>query len=357
MSTDALQEVKKILTELQTSSFEMIPLVHPLTFSHYQNWLSKGQHGQMKYMEAHSDVRENPDQHFKEMRSLIVFTQDYFPTPVEEKSLFPDLKIAHYARGTDYHKWFRKILNERIERLQEHFPNESFRSFTDAVPLLERDHGTQAGLGWVGKNTCLIHPKKGSLFFIGEILTSLACNNEPARLHDFCGKCTACIDECPTHAIVEPRVLDANKCIAYWNIESRDIAPEPLRSQMQGWFFGCDICQTVCPWNLKIHKLNPLYQAPSEGTAMESDLRFILDNSNKEILRTVAETPLTRAGGRGLKRNALIVIGNLKISTLRDCVEKYRDHTELGELARWTLAQLNPESFDDMSSRFPFPKR
>lgn len=339
---DAQEEIKKILAA-GTSTFAMIPLVHPVSYIHYQKWIEQQQHGDMKYMANHGDVRHDPAQHFTGMRSLIVFTQDYFPHPHKEPSHFANLKIAHYAQNTDYHKWFRASLNSCIEKLQERFPNESFLSFTDAVPLLERDHAMQAGLGWIGKNTCLIHPKKGSLFFIGEILTSLACDNQPDPLHDFCGKCTACMDHCPTQAIVEPRVLDATKCIAYWNIESRSVAPEPIREKMQDWFFGCDICQTVCPWNVKIHKLHPDFQKVDDPVGREQELRFILESSNKAILRKVIDTPLTRAGGRGLKRNALIVIGNLKLRSLRDSVEKYRDHQELGSLAQWTLEQLNPD--------------
>ncbi len=319
----------------------MIPLLRPLSFEHYQKWLQKGQQADMDYMAKNAEVREKPGEHFEPMQSMIVFTQSYFPSPREEAPLFKSLKIAHYARMADYHLWFREKLNDLIEKLKEEFPQENFLSFTDAVPLLERDHAAQAGLGWVGKNTCLIHPKRGSLFFIGEILTSLSCEQSFLPMHDFCGSCTACIDSCPTDAITSPRVLDSNKCIAYWNIENREVPPPEMREKMQDLFFGCDICQTVCPWNIKLHKNQKNFvQSSGDKEEMLRDLKAILTASNKSLLKQVKNTPLSRAGGRGLKRNALIVIANLNLTELSPQVENYLDHESLKDLAQWTLNQL-----------------
>ena len=329
------------LTHHGVSHFEHIPLQAALSGEAYIQWLAQEQQASMGYMAAHQDTRLNPQAAFPEMRSVIVITQDYFPHPKKEKALFPSLRMAHYAQGEDYHFWFKEILQNLIQKLQVEFPDESFLAFTDAVPLLERDLGAQAALGWIGKNTCLIHPKKGSLFFIGEILTSLPAQETPEPLHDFCGSCTACMDACPTKAFPEPRVLDANLCISYWNIESKKVPPPEIRNKMQDWFFGCDICQTVCPWNIKLHKLNPDFENKTQwGDSMVEDLRQILESSNKKLLKQVAHTPLSRAGGRGLKRNALIVIGNLRIQALESSVTPFLQNKELGELAQWALAQM-----------------
>lgn len=343
MSRSIKQQIHKALTGVDLTEFEVIKLQTPASFSHYQDWLQSHHHAKMTYMERSVEVRQKPQQHFENMKSLIVFKQDYFPAPHQQKITLDKLKVAHYARDKDYHFWFREKLNTIIKGLQKSFPDDSFLAFTDAVPLLERDHAAQGALGWIGKNTCLIHPKQGSLFFIGEILTSLEHSDPlPPPMHDFCGTCTACIDACPTDALSKPKVLDANRCIAYWNIESRDIAPVAIREKMSGWFFGCDICQTVCPWNIKIHKEHQDYpETTAQRHETEEQLRFVLESSNKKLLKSLKDTPLTRAGGRGLKRNALIVIANLRLRNLQDCVEKFTKDDKLGELAEWTLLKLN----------------
>ena len=335
------------MQELQFQEFSWVSLDKPLSHAIYESWLEKQYQGEMAYLSQNRDVRKNPREHFDKMKSLILVTVNYFPHPESQDSVLDHLKIAHYARGKDYHFWFREKLQKAIAKFQNLFPEEHFLAFTDAVPLLERDHAYQAGLGWVGKNTCLIQRKNGSLFFIGEILSSLpAAETKPTVTPDHCGTCTACLEACPTEAFVEPRVMDATKCISYWNIESRDIPPTDMREKMGDWFFGCDICQTVCPWNIKLHKMKDNFaqaSSPSDEGLIE-DLRYILNASNKELMRKFKDTPLTRAGGRGLKRNALIVIGNKKLRSLKSDVEKYLSHEQLGELAEWTHSSLMSRS-------------
>lgn len=329
------------MKDSKADSYEWIALRTPVSFAHYENWIAEKNQGEMSYLEENKEVRQNPSQHFPKMKSIIVFTQNYFPVDEKAHPHFSGLKIAHYARSKDYHLWYRKQLQEVAEKLKSQFPNEEFLTYTDAVPLLERDHAMQAGLGWVGKNTCVIQRKQGSLFFIGEILSSLEVDNEPEVSRDFCGSCRACMDACPTGAIENERVLNANKCIAYWNIESKNVAPLEIRSKMGDWFFGCDICQTVCPWNVKIFShVEGFQQTSSRGSNMLEDLHWILSTSNKKIVKAVADTPLSRAGGRGLKRNALIVIGNMRLTELKADVEVYEDHPQLAELAQWALKQL-----------------
>jgi epoxyqueuosine reductase len=223
--------------------------------------------------------------------------------------------------------------------------------FTDSGPVLERDLAARAGLGFVGKNTCLIDRKKGSLFFIAEIYTTLTlpiAKIDPDEVKkDFCGTCTRCIDACPTGALIAPKDLDARLCISYLTIESRKTVPPELRNKIGDWLFGCDICQIVCPWNIKAHgsvllnSFSTESQEPGErDTALTQDLRYLLTTSSRQLERDFAGTPLARAGGFGLKRNALVVIANRRIETLLKEVEALLPHPKLGELAQWTLLEL-----------------
>ena len=354
MSTRTVEYAKKILKDNGAVNFEVIPLKTPLSHKHYQTWLEKGQQAEMDYMK-NSKPRQKPREHFRPMKSIFVFQETYLPEPEikdkTKKTFFKNLKIALYARQKDYHIWFKDKLVGYIKKLEEKFPEEVFVAFTDSVPLLERDCGYRAGLGWVGKNTCLIHPKRGSFFFIGEILSSLESSNTPQTLHDFCGSCTACMEACPTGAIKSERVLDANLCLAYWNIESKKVPPHEIRQKMDSWFFGCDICQNVCPWNIKLHsgqfqketkdrKSVDFNSEKIKTRELEKELCFILENSNKKLMKFFRNSPLGRAGGRGLKRNALIVIANNRLVNLKPQVEKFLSHESLGELACWTLDQL-----------------
>ncbi len=355
----AVERLKNCLKKGELPSFEVIPLNRPLSFHHYQDWLKNQHEAEMNYMRENQDLRENPKSQFTTMKSIIVFEQSYFPWPETSSSPLKNLKIAHYARSKDYHLWFQEKLKNIITSLQQEFPGEDFKAFTDAVPLLERDYGAQAALGWVGKNTCLIHPQKGSLFFIGEILTSIACSEDkPQPLPDFCGSCTACMDACPTQALIEPKKLDASLCLSYWNIESKKLPPVEIRDKMGSWFFGCDICQTVCPWNLKLHKLSPHYfhdqdefnhhqkyiknASPTEPTEKDltEELIWILTQSNKSLMKNLSDSPLSRAGGRGLKRNALIVAANMKLQKLKPLIETYEKEPYWTELAQWCLKKL-----------------
>lgn len=301
----------------------------------------------MNYLKEHLDIKKTPTQHFKGFVSAIVIAKPYFPTSTSPTSL----RMAQYAKSPDYHLHFRNDLERIKQSLLEKFCDHEFLCFTDSVPLLERDLAAQAGLGWVGKNTCLIDRKKGSLFFIGEILSSLPLENPTPLVSDFCGHCTRCIEACPTQALGENRTLYAKRCIAYLNIESKSTPPLELRPSMQDWFFGCDICQTVCPWNEKAHgkdlmrslsqeKLNPM-ESEFENDKLKKELQLILQLSNKKLIEHFKDYPLTRARGFGLKRNALIAIGNLKIKELEESVRlTARQWPRLQELCDWVLERL-----------------
>lgn len=317
----------------------------------YDQWLKEGRQGEMSYLERHRDLKAAPETWLPFARSAIVFAIGYGPRDpsqnpksdyvTRKKSALRTALYTDYAADqTDYHDAIRTELKPVMEELKIRYPSAEFRFALDAEPVLERDLATRAGLGWVGKNTCVIDRESGSLFFIAEILTSLETDEAALEVKDFCGTCTRCLDACPTVAIVAPRVLDATKCISYWTIESKKIPPKDLREKFGDWFFGCDICQTVCPWNVKAFGKERLQGPEPTREPLIEDLRFILATSNRELERRFEATPLVRARGFGLKRNALIVAGNLKLIELAPEIKPLFAHEKLGTLARETYELL-----------------
>lgn len=325
----------------------------PLTIEFYERWLQNQYHGEMTYLQNHLAFKQNPRLINADLRSVISVAQSYFPV-VEPHALKVPARVALYAHNHDYHFWLKDKLKQIIEKLNLNYPGEVFIPYVDSGPVLERDLAFQNGLGWFGKNTCLIHPQHGSLFFIAEILTSLKLEESASPIQplpDFCGKCTKCIDICPTGALKEPHVLKADECISYLTIEAKSVPPIELRSKIGDWFFGCDLCQTVCPWNQKVFRKNEIPTTDKTSTALTLTLkqeqredligyfRFLLTASNKKIQQYHSTSPLSRARAKGLKRNALIVIANQELTELRTEVQS-QIGTELDELAQWTLMAL-----------------
>ncbi len=347
-ATVSTADLASILEEEGFAHYGFAELKTPVSIAFYEEWLNKGYQGEMQYLERHLLEKREPERLLKRARTAIVVTVDYLPHPEPMETSLPHrelrgLRIAAYARGRDYHIFLRERLSRVIEKLKRLAPEEEFRAFTDSAPVLERDLAARAGLGWVGKNTCLLNRKRGSLFFIAEIYTTLALNVATFEMPDHCGTCTRCLEACPTGALLSPRTLDSRLCISYLTIESRQIPPPELREKIGDWFFGCDICQLVCPWNIKIHgreQLERLKATPSGRGHLLEDLRFILTSSNRELERTFSGTPLTRAGGWGLKRNALIVAANMRASELREEIQSLLSYPKLGELAAWALKRL-----------------
>jgi len=337
MAMDFVSKLAHTMKRFSFSHYGCTPLNTPLSLGLYKNWLAAGMHGEMEYLERHLPLKEDATTWSPRARSAIVVAKNYLPHPYPSQSKFSP-RTALYALGEDYHREFRAELEELAAALRFDFAKEEFLCFTDSAPVLERDLAVRAGLGWIGKNTCLIHPQKGSLFFIGEILTSLALDAPAAQIADFCGTCDRCLRACPTQAITQPRVLDARKCISYWTIEAKGTAPQELREHFGDWFFGCDICQTACPWNEKVFGKDKLAECPPAD--LVEDLRWVLKSSNKALEKTFASRPYSRARARGLKRNALYVIGNLKIKELRPEVESFLTQEPWAQLAEWTLQKL-----------------
>ncbi len=212
-----------------------------------ESWLNKNYQGKMAYLENHFDKRIDPRKLVEGAKSVISLSYNYFPDKTQSDPSAP--KLAKYAFGEDYHFVLREKLNLLLNAIREKIGDVNGRCFVDSAPVLERDWAKRSGLGWIGKNTMLISPKKGSFFFLAELILDIECDFDQP-ISDFCGSCRRCIDACPTDAISEKGYLmDASKCISYLTIELKDEIPKEFKGKMENWAFGCDICQDVCPWN------------------------------------------------------------------------------------------------------------
>ena len=279
------------------------------TADHFDRWVSEGRAGTMSYMAKHSSIRRDSRRPFAGGTSAIVVALDY-------GGLEPTGPVARYARGDDYHElmWTRldelhAWINDRLGRQIE------ARGYVDTGPLLERDLGRRAGLGWFGKNTMLIHPDRGSCFFLGALVVNLELTADAPFEADRCGSCTRCLDACPTGAIIEPRVLDATRCISYLTIELRGEIPVELREPIGGLLYGCDICQDVCPYNIKFARELKEPRFAARPRLASNDARRIardfLAMSDEDYRVAFKGSAMKRAKLRGLKRNAAVVLGNI----------------------------------------------
>lgn len=211
-----------------------------------EQWLQEGRHGTMAWMENHFDKRVDPRLLVEGAKSVISVLLNYFPDPAHHQPADAP-KISTYAWGEDYHKVIKRKLHRVLEWMQENVGEVNARVFTDSAPVMDKAWAKRGGLGWIGKHTNLIHPKMGSWYFIGEIIVDLELEYD-GPMKDYCGTCTKCIDACPTDALT-PYQIDSRKCISYLTIELREGMPAELAAQTEGWAYGCDICQQVCPWN------------------------------------------------------------------------------------------------------------
>jgi epoxyqueuosine reductase len=210
-------------------------------------WLDAGYHGEMHYMENHREKRIHPAELVEGAQSVICLAYNYFPnSPNQTVENSP--KIAKYAWGEDYHRVVKDKVFHLMQKIADEIPNFQGRGFTDSAPIMERQLAARAGLGWIGKNSLLLRKGVGSFFFLAEIICNLTLPEDNPIITDHCGTCTACIDACPTQAIVQPQVINSNLCISYQTIEKKGLSDLPIEQQ-QGWIYGCDICQDVCPWN------------------------------------------------------------------------------------------------------------
>ena len=226
-----------------------------------ENWLNNQMNGQMSYMENHFDKRLNATLLVDDAKSVISLLLNYYPSELQNEDSY---KISKYAYGQDYHHVIKEKLKELLHFIQTEIGEVSGRAFVDSAPVLDKAWAAKSGLGWIGKNSNLITQKVGSFYFIAELIIDLELDYDTPTT-DHCGSCTACLDACPTDAIVAPYVVDGSKCISYFTIELKDNLPQEMKSKFDDWMFGCDVCQDVCPWNRfsKPHN-EPLFQASSD---------------------------------------------------------------------------------------------
>lgn len=263
-------------------------------------WLQQGLHGTMQYMENHFDLRVDPTKLVVGAKSVICLTYNYYTEQEQIDTEAP--KISKYAYGKDYHFVIKEKLKELLHFIRENIGEVNGRCFVDSAPVLERDWASRAGTGWMGKNTLLIHPKKGSYFFLAELIIDLELEyTHPMR--DYCGTCTRCIDACPTEAISpQGYLVDGSKCISYFTIELKEAIPEDYKDKFENWMFGCDICQEVCPWNRfsKPHT-EPAFEPHPDLLQMKK--QDWLDLTEEVFQKVFKDSAVKRTKFAGLKRN------------------------------------------------------
>jgi len=265
-----------------------------------EEWLNQGKHGQMSYMANHFDKRIDPTKLVPGAKSVVTLMYNYHTEATQVDETAP--KISQYAYGQDYHFIIKHKLKDLLRFLNEQVGEVSGRCFVDSAPVLERDWAKRSGVGWIGKNTLLINPKAGSYFFLAELIIDLELvTDNPIK--DYCGTCTKCIDACPTEAISpEGYVMDGSKCISYLTIELKEAIPKEFKGKMDGWMFGCDICQQVCPWNrFATPHAEPAFEPhPDLLTMKKQDWEEITEEVFREVFR---KSPVKRTKFEGLKRN------------------------------------------------------
>ena len=330
------------------------PAATPPHADAFLEWLSQGSHGEMRWMEREDSVRRrlDPREALPGCRTLVMVSLGYAPTPEAESPGVPGdvgrALVARYAAGRDYHLEFELRLERMASLLRDRWPTATMKPYVDYGPVLERDHAQRAGLGWVGKNTMLIHPKLGSWTLLGELLTTAEIPPDPPFRADRCGTCVRCIETCPTGAITGPRELDARLCISYLTIELRGSIPVALRPGIGNRVFGCDICQEVCPWNDgvpagELAGLAARWGGPVRSQSMVSWAEELLDLSDDQFRSLYGETALARPGREGLLRNLCVGLGNSGDPAALPVVLRCFDEKSpvVREHAAWALARLD----------------
>lgn len=271
-----------------------------------EDWLRKGFHGGMSYMEKYFDLRIDPEKLVPGARSVITLLINYFPADTQKDG---SPRISKYAWGKDYHDVIREKLNEFLYRIREETGQVNGRGFVDSAPVLERAWARESGLGWVGKNGNLINRQQGSFLFIATLITDLELAYDPPFAGDYCGTCRKCIDACPTDAILPDKVIDGSRCISYFTIELKErLIPGAMKGKFENWVFGCDTCQDVCPWNR--------FSKPSREAGFEPVPAILnlttsewIDMTEESFRLLFRDSPLKRARYSGIQRNLRFISG------------------------------------------------
>jgi len=318
----------------------------------FDEWIGRGYGGEMAYLERGADKRRDTRLPVQDARSAVVVAMNY-------GGRSPSGPVARYARGDDYHDVIVDRLNALKLRIEAHAGQAiGGKPYVDTGPILERDLARRAGLGWFGKNTNLLNPNLGSFFFLGALLLELDLEPDAPFATDHCGSCTRCIEACPTGAIVEPHVLDATRCLSYTTIELRGPISEPLRVAQGELLYGCDICQDVCPWNVKFSReaSEPAF-APRAAIADKDSrtlARDILAMDEEQFRAAFRGSPMKRAKLRGLKRNAAVVLGNVGTAEDLPALSAAIGNGEplVREHATWALERIESREHREEENEF-----
>jgi epoxyqueuosine reductase len=322
----------------------------PAHMQKYQDWLDSGLHAGMDYLAAEGALlrRANPALIMPQALSVLVVALRYPAPPYYSiESPSPDARgrVAAYAWGVDYHEIIPPLLAKLPGTLQKYLgrPIQS-RPYTDSGPILERDFAQQAGLGWSGKNTCLISPRHGSYFLLGELFIDAQVEPDPPFEAEHCGACQRCIQACPTHAILESRTIDANRCISYLTIENKGKIPPELRAATGDWVFGCDMCQVACPWNRRFSQAEGHPALEPDPLKARPVLKDELALTPQQFNQKFRHSPILRAKRRGYLRNIAVAAGNQRdTNVVPALIEALEGEPEplVRSHAAWALGQMN----------------
>lgn len=326
-------------------------------YPRFESWLEAGLQAGMAYLDTPRSrrVRENPAEILENCQTIVVVGKRY-PSPIRSNLIKGPTsgKIAAYAWGEDYHHVIPPLLEELAHALETFLEKTlHYKIYTDTGSILEKELGQRAGIGWIGKNSCLIDPRSGSFFLLGELFLNVIIEPDTPLGIDYCGQCQRCIEACPTDCILPDRTLDAGKCISYLTIENKGVVPENLRSALGDWIFGCDICQAVCPWNIRFSPDIKFEDGISSIPIVET-----LGLSNEDFKQRYKNRPISRARRRGLLRNVAIAAGNIGTADiLLPLVRVLRENEEpLARIsAAWALGRIGTDSaFEELSQALGF---
>ncbi len=339
--------IKQRATEIGFDLVGIAPVEPMPELDFYKEWIEAGYAGKMAYLARNADKKQDITRVVPEARTVIVCAKIYH-TEQPLSTECADSKrgwISRYSWGDDYHDILQNQLFDLTDFIKQETPGEFVsRLYVDTGPVVDRVYAKYAGIGWFGKNTCIINQQKGSWFFLGEIITNLELETD-APAPDRCGSCRRCIDACPTDAILEPYVLDSRLCISYLTIELRDDMPVELREGIGNHVFGCDICQDVCPWNRKADAVQEAAFQPREGL-INPDLQELADLSLEEFRQKFQGSPVKRAKYRGFLRNVAVAMGNSGASSFIPTLERLAlsEDTLVAEHARWALDKIESKT-------------
>lgn len=336
----------------QALGFQLVGITSsdpPAHMDVFSEWISTGGHAEMTYLGTQRSIerRRDPLKILPECKSILVLGINYQPKENPNKGS-KNGKVATYALGDDYHDLIESRLKGLVHFIEEQIGNPfPHRIYSDTGPLLEREFAQRAGLGWIGKNTCLINPNLGSYFLLGEILLGIELDPDEPFIMDYCGSCTRCIENCPTGCILPNRTIDSGMCISYLTIEKRGEIPREFRNAISDWVFGCDICQDVCPWNQRFARPTEVKAFHPRQFLKEPRILNFLNLSEKSYKLKLRDSPLKRTKLHGLLRNAVVAAGNMKSPDFIHLLTKLLfDHPDaiVRSHSAWALGQFkDPE--------------